>query len=83
MKKILLLAMLLSNACLIFSQNLIRSKDNAHEGGVNSLGISEDGSLVITGGVDAKSYLWNTKTGDKLKGALKHNDKVYSSGIKF
>jgi WD40 repeat protein len=76
MKKILLLAMLLSNACLIFSQNLIRSKDNAHEGGVNSLGISEDGSLVITGGVDAKSYLWNTKTGDKLKGALKHNDKV-------
>jgi WD40 repeat protein len=61
---------------LAFSQNLIRAKTNAHEGGVNVMTISEDGSLVLTGGIDTKSYLWNTKNGDKLKGALKHNDKV-------
>jgi len=76
MKKTILSGLLLSCCSLLFSQNLIRSKDNAHEGGVTAFNISEDGSLIITGGLDTKSYLWSTKNGDKLKGALKHNDKV-------
>lgn len=75
MKK-LILSFLFIGSIEVFSQNLMRSKDNAHEGGVNALNISEDGSMIITGGVDFKSYLWSTKTGDKLKGALKHNEKV-------
>ncbi|HOZ86488.1 MAG TPA: caspase family protein, partial [Bacteroidia bacterium] len=76
MKKILLSLFLIINGSLLFSQNLARSKDNAHEGGIIAFCISEDGSLILTGGPDTKSYLWSAKTGDKLKGALKHSDKV-------
>lgn len=66
---------------ILFSQNIIKSKDNAHEGGINSLSISEDGNIILTGGIDAKSFVWNVKSGDKLKGALKHNDKVTSLSL--
>lgn len=69
------------------AQNLIRSKEKAHEGEILAIQISEDGSLLLSGGTDTKSYLWNTKSGDKLKGAMKHNDKVsavtLSSNNKF
>ncbi len=65
----------------INSQELTKSKDNAHEGGANAVAISNDGSMILTGGNDMKSYLWNSKTLDKLKGGLKHNEKVTAVAI--
>jgi len=58
------------------SQTLILSKENAHTDGITSLCLSSDGLLLLTGGGDMKTYLWNSKTLEKQKGALKHNDKV-------
>jgi WD40 repeat protein len=65
----------------IYSQTLLRSKESAHEGGVNSIAMSNDGSMFVTGGNDTKTYLWNTKSFEKLKGALKHNEKVTAVAI--
>ena len=64
-----------------FAQEPIKTKEAAHEGGVNAACISSDGTFVLTCGNDMKTYLWNIKTGDKLKGALKHNDKVSAIAI--
>lgn len=72
MKKLILSGILTAGCSVLFSQNLIRSKDNANEGGVTALHVSDDGSLAITGGTNAISYLWGTRNFDKLKGALKH-----------
>ena len=76
MKNILLSIFVVAQLGVLLAQNLVRSKENAHEGGITALNISEDGSLILTGGPDTKSYLWSTKSGEKLKGALKHVDKV-------
>lgn len=58
------------------SQSLIKGKDLAHENGINSLCIGADGNVLLSAGNDGKSYLWNAKSLEKLKGALKHNEKV-------
>ncbi|MDI1355356.1 MAG: caspase family protein [bacterium] len=76
MKRRILLYFLCVNFSCLVSQNLIRTKDKAHEGGITALTVSEDGALFLTGGMDAKSFLWNARTGEKLRGALKHNDRV-------
>ena len=65
----------------IYGQELIKHKENAHEGGISAVSISSDGAMILTGGYDMKTYLWNVKTGEKLKGALKHNDKVTAVAI--
>lgn len=65
----------------LFSQELYKSKENAHEGGINSVCVSSDGTMVLTGGNDMKTYLWNVKTGEKIKGALKHGDRVTALAI--
>ena len=56
-------------------------KTNAHEGGVNSLALSSDGNILVSGGNDFKTFVWNTKTMEKLKGAMKQNDKVNAVAI--
>jgi WD40 repeat protein len=66
-----------------FGQEPLKTKEAAHEGGVNAACISSDGTFVLTCGNDMKTYLWNIKTGDKLKGALKHNDKVSAIAINY
>ena len=38
--------------------------------------LSADGNILISGGNDMKTYVWNPKTFEKQKGAVKHNDKV-------
>ncbi len=56
-------------------------KTNAHDGGVNALAISSDGNILVSGGNDFKTFVWNTKTTEKLKGAMKQNDKVNAVAI--
>lgn len=60
----------------LYSQQLMSSKEAAHTGAINTFAMASDGSLFVTGGADAKSYLWNTVSIEKLKGAMKHNDAV-------
>jgi hypothetical protein len=76
-------------ACLLFlsylsnksiAQILLKTRDNAHEGGITALCLSSDAGFILTGGNDMKTYMWNSKTFDK-KGALKCNDKVSSLAI--
>lgn len=76
MQKVLTLSFLLLSAKATWSQELIKAKEAAHEGGVNCLTLSADGSVLISGGNDMKTYVWNPKTFEKQKGAVKHNDKV-------
>ena len=79
-KTILFITILLCGNYL-FAQTLILQKEVAHEGGVNTISLSNDGFTLLSGGNDTKTYLWNIKTFEKLKGALKHNEKVTAVAI--
>src|ERR1035437_5846507 len=81
MKKTLLFFSFLVFPSFIFSQELLKSKENAHEGGVNAVCISSDASFILSCGNDMKTYVWNPKTLEKLKGAIKHNDKVAAIAV--
>ena len=44
------------------AQDVLISKDNAHVNGILSFCMSADASLILTGGVDKKTFLWNSQT---------------------
>ncbi|MBI5218270.1 MAG: caspase family protein [Bacteroidia bacterium] len=86
MKKIywVSIALLVSN--IGFSQKLLKSIANAHEGQILTVAVNNDGKNVITGGADKRTYIWDTKTGEKIKSFGSHSDKVtgvaYNSNYK-
>lgn len=51
----------------VFSQDLAKSISPAHEGEVLSVSVNADGTSIVSGGSDKKSYLWDAKAGTKLK----------------
>lgn len=83
MKKIASALLIISSFIVkdAISQTLLRSKENTHQEGVTAICLSNDASIILTGGEDTKTYLWNFKNLEKLKGALKHNGKVTSVAI--
>jgi WD40 repeat protein len=81
-KGITLLSVLFSLFCPdTEAQNLILNKDNAHQDGVTVLCLSADATIILSGGMDMKTYLWNTQTLEKGKGAMKLGDKVTALAI--
>jgi WD40 repeat protein len=81
MKNTTLISIVLLTYFSSFSQELLKTKDNLHEGNLTSLCVSNPADIAITGGNDGKTYLWNTLTYEKLKGSLKHNDKLTALAI--
>ncbi|MBI4648795.1 MAG: caspase family protein [Bacteroidia bacterium] len=61
-----------------FGQKLLKNLANSHAGEILSVSVTNDGSMVVTGGADKRSYIWDTKTGDKVKSFGSHADKVTS-----
>lgn len=76
MKKIVLIAFSFVIACSVNAQKLVKKLDNAHVGEIISLAINNDGTWLLTGGVDKRSYIWETASGKKLKAFGSHSDKV-------
>lgn len=66
MKYTVIFAILFSVTISSFSQRLMRNI-KAHDGAAISVDINNDGSRIITGGADKRTYIWDSKTGDKLK----------------
>lgn len=60
-----------------FTQELDRTIEQAHTGGVNAVAISSDESILLTGGMDKRVYLWKAMDGAKTK-ALSHTSPVNS-----
>lgn len=60
---------------MLNGQELDRSIESAHPGGVNAISISSDESTIISGGMDNRVYLWNATDGSKVK-ALSHGSSV-------
>ncbi len=58
-------AILLSFFC--FSQEMSKLISPAHDGEVISVSINSEGTSIVSGGTDKKTYLWDAKTGNKLK----------------
>ncbi len=81
MKKaaLILLALIPFSHC--FSQKLLKSIEKAHEGQVLCVAISNDGKNVITGGTDKRTYIWDTKTGEKTKSFGGHTGNI--TGVAF
>ena len=59
----------------VHSQELLRSIEKAHVGAAQTVAINAEGSVILTGGDDNRAYLWDAKTGKKIK-ALSHSNKV-------
>lgn len=59
----------------VFGQDLHKSIDKAHNGEASCVAITNDGSQILTGGADNRAYLWDAKTGKKLK-VLSHGSEV-------
>lgn len=66
MKPFKALLILLSLSSPLLSQELYKSLQ-AHEGEALTVAISSDGTTILTGGTDKRVYLWEAKTGKKLK----------------
>ncbi len=86
MKKITVTLSILIISCYGYTQRLIKSIENAHEGQILCVAINNDGKYVITGGTDKRTYIWDTKTGEKSKSFGGHAEKVtgvvYNSNYK-
>lgn len=52
---------------LIYGQVLLQSIDDAHVGKVISLDADATGSLILSGGVDNRSHLWDANINQKIK----------------
>lgn len=60
----------------VSAQKLLNNIAEAHAGGqALAIAIKNDGSWFLSGGSDNRAYLWDTKTGKKLK-ILSHKAKV-------
>ncbi len=67
MKRIFILVCTLFSAGLLYGQVLMQNIDNAHTGKIISLDADATGSLVISGGVDNRSHLWDASLSQKVK----------------
>ena len=63
------------------AQELDKAIENAHAGEILSVSLSNDASTILTGGSDKRCYLWNVKSGKKLKSFGGHSGKV--TGVSF
>lgn len=64
-----------------FSQEVVKQKDNAHEGGVLCLEFIGEGQSLVSGGNDFKAFVWNSVGFEKQKGATKQADKILSVAV--
>lgn len=67
MKRVILLIPVLLAGGLIHGQVLMQSIDNAHTGKVISLDTDGKGTIIISGGIDNRSHLWDAGPGQKIK----------------
>ena len=52
-----------------------------HEGSVNTVAVSADGTKVVTGSDDNTARVWDTSTGEALTPALSHESLVWSVAL--
>ena len=67
MKRLFILICALFSAGLLYGQVLMQTIDNAHTGKVISVDADATGSLVLSGGLDNRSHLWDANLGQKVK----------------
>ncbi|MBI2967851.1 MAG: caspase family protein [Bacteroidetes bacterium] len=67
MNKTLLFAGLLLFARSAHSQDLVKSVDNAHPGGVSALFVNSEGTTILSTGADKRINMWDAKAGTKGK----------------
>ncbi|MFH0843367.1 MAG: caspase family protein [Bacteroidota bacterium] len=67
MKRIFILICTLFSAGLQYGQVLTQNIENAHTGQVISLDADATGSLVLSGGIDNRSHLWDANLSQKVK----------------
>ncbi len=68
MKKPLFLSLILTIWYgALFSQDLLKNKENAHTSEILSVAINGDATFLITGGMDKRAQVWDVKSGDKMK----------------
>ncbi|OFY62460.1 MAG: hypothetical protein A2V64_11515 [Bacteroidetes bacterium RBG_13_43_22] len=67
MKRLFLLICIIVSCGLLSGQVLLQNIDNAHVSKVISLDADATGSLVISGGIDNRSHLWDAGVGQKIK----------------
>ncbi len=67
MKRLFLLICIIVTSGLLSGQVLLQDIDNAHVSKVISLDADATGSLVLSGGIDNRSHLWDGGVGQKIK----------------
>jgi len=67
MKFFLSLLIILTTGALLNAQTPTQIIENTHTGKLIGFDINEDGTLMITGGIDNRAHLWNPETAEKLK----------------
>ena len=67
MKRLFLLICIIVYSSLLSGQVLLQNIDNAHVSKVISLDADATGSLVLSGGIDNRSHLWDGGIGQKIK----------------
>lgn len=60
---------------------LLWQQEQAHDGWIRSLAVSNDGSIVITGGRDGHVRLWNAADGQLLQDAIADGQEVYAVAV--
>ncbi|MFH1320586.1 MAG: caspase family protein [Bacteroidota bacterium] len=87
MKKTILSILFISVVTYSYSQELLKTIENAHAGQILSFSINNAENTILTSGSDKRTYLWDLKTGKKIKSFAGHSDKVtgvsYSSNNKL
>jgi WD40 repeat protein len=81
MRNIIVFFFILIPVCT-YSQKLLNNIAGAHNGSANSVIIKDDGAWFLSGGSDNRAYLWDVKTGKKIK-ILSHPDPVHSVSFSF
>jgi WD40 repeat protein len=67
MKRYLWILLIGANCVWLNAQTAIQTLENTHTGKLQSFDINDDGSLLITGGIDNRAHMWNVATSEKLK----------------
>ena len=81
MKKLLFLSLVLTISYgSSFSQELLKSKENAHASEILTVSINGDATFLVTGGMDKRAQIWDVKSGDKIK-VFAHSNPVTASAF--